>query len=68
MKKWDLFPKKPKYLFLDEINSKSMWLISEIISKHTYPLNVSFIAASNPYRQRDDRKIENNGLNFVNGH
>ena len=69
-----IFEEAKIWVFLDEINTcKSMGLISEIICKHSYngnaiPSNVSFIAACNPYRQRDDRKIENIGLDFVNAH
>ena len=49
------------WVFLDEINTcKSMGLISELMCKHSYqgkplPPNIVFIAACNPYRQREKK-------------
>ena len=49
------------WVFLDEINTcKSMGLISELMCKHTcqgqsLPFNIVFIAACNPYRQRENK-------------
>ena len=60
-----LFEEVKIWVFLDEINTcKSMGLISELMCKHTcqgkpLPSNIVFIAACNPYRQR-----ENKGKNF----
>ena len=50
------------WVFLDEINTcKSMGLISELMCKHSYqgnllPPNIVFIAACNPYRQREKKE------------
>ena len=59
------------WVFLDEINTcKSMGLISELMCKHTYygkelPSNIVFIAACNPYRQREKKQnIKNAGLDI----
>ena len=65
------------WVFLDEINTcKSMGLISELMCKHTMqgeslPENIVFIAACNPYRLRDNKKIlkeEKIGLNVNQAH
>ena len=60
------------WVFLDEINTcKSMGLISELMCKHTcqgkpLPSNIVFIAACNPYRQRENKgnKEEKIGLDI----
>ena len=65
------------WVFLDEINTcKSMGLISELMCKHTclgkqLPSNIVFIAACNPYRQRekkDNKKNINAGLDINQAH
>ena len=69
-----LFEEAKIWVFLDEINTcKSMGLISELLCKKTYqgnsiPSNVVFIAACNPYRQRDNTKKVNIGLNINQAH
>ena len=64
--KKDLYFEESKlWVFLDEINTcKSMGLISELMCKHTcqgkpLPSNIIFIAACNPYRQREKGDKEN---------
>ena len=53
------------WVFLDEINTcKSMGLISELMCKHTcqgkpLPSNIVFIAACNPYRERENKGNNN---------
>ena len=68
-----LFEEEKMWVFLDEINTcKSMGLISELMCKHScqgkpLPSNIVFIAACNPYRQRETKgKDEDNqvGLNI----
>ena len=60
-----LFEETKIWVFLDEINTcKSMGLISELMCKQTIqgkklPSNIVFIAACNPYRQREKSKIQN---------
>ena len=68
------FIEKKIWVFLDEINTcKSMGLISELMCKHKcqgnilYP-NIVFIAACNPYRQREKKEKENFGLNINQAH
>ena len=65
------------WVFLDEINTcKSMGLISELMCKHTcqgkpLPSNIVFIAACNPYRQRENKgnKDANKfGLDVIQAH
>ena len=65
------------WVFLDEINTcKSMGLISELMCKHTcqgqsLPSNIVFIAACNPYRQRENKgnkEINKFGLDIVQAH
>ena len=65
------------WVFLDEINTcKSMGLISELLCKHTcqgkpLPSNIVFIAACNPYRQKETKeneKEENIGLDINQAH
>ena len=59
-----LFEEIKLWVFLDEINTcKSMGLISELMCKHTcqgkpLPSNIVFIAACNPYRQRENKGIK----------
>ena len=68
------FVEKKLWVFLDEINTcKSMGLISELMCKHTYQGNVLFnnivfIAACNPYRQKEYKNKENVGLNINQAH
>ena len=60
LKNNQLFEEVKIWVFLDEINTcKSMGLISELMCKHTcqgkpLPSNIVFIAACNPYRQREN--------------
>ena len=70
-----LFEETKIWVFLDEINTcKSMGLISELMCKHTIqgkklPSNIVFIAACNPYRQREKSKIQNIvGLDIKQAH
>ena len=65
------------WVFLDEINTcKSMGLISELMCKHScqgkpLPQNIVFIAACNPYRQREKKgnnKEEKIGLDIGGAH
>ena len=65
------------WVFLDEINTcKSMGLISELMCKHScqgkpLPPNIVFIAACNPYRQRENKgniKEEKIGLDINKAH
>ena len=69
-----IFEEAKIWVFLDEINTcKSLGLISELMCKHTYqgkpiPSNVVFIAACNPYRQRENKGRENTGLNVNQAH
>ena len=64
MKMQQLFEEIKLWVFLDEINTcKSMGLISELMCKHTcqgkpLPSNIVFIAACNPYRQRESKGIK----------
>ena len=64
MKMKQLFEEVKLWVFLDEINTcKSMGLISELMCKHTcqgkpLPSNIVFIAACNPYRQRENKGIK----------
>ena len=69
-----IFEETKIWVFLDEINTcKSMGLISELMCKHTYqgnpvPSNVVFIAACNPYRQRENKGKQVAGLNVNQAH
>ncbi len=69
-----IFEEAKIWVFLDEINTcKSMGLISELMCKKTYqgnsiPSNVVFIAACNPYRQREKKIKDNIGLNIIKAH
>ena len=59
---------KEVWIFLDEINTCNyLGLISELICNHTYlgnpiPKNIVFIAACNPYRQREKKLDKKVGL------
>ena len=62
----EFYEEQKIWVFLDEINTcKSMGLISELMCKHTcqgrpIPSNIVFIAACNPYRERENKgNIEN---------
>ena len=72
-----LFEEHKIWVFLDEINTcKSMGLISELMCKHScqgkpLPSNIVFIAACNPYRQREIKGNKENNqvgldINFAN--
>ena len=69
-----IFEEAKIWVFLDEINTcKSMGLISELMCKKTYqgnsiPSNVVFIAACNPYREKNIKFKENIGLNIKQAH
>ena len=61
----EFFEETKLWVFLDEINTcKSMGLISELMCKHTcqgkpLPSNIVFIAACNPYRERENKGNNN---------
>ena len=77
LKEHQFFEETKVWIFLDEINTcKSMGLISELMCKNScqgkpLPSNIVFIAACNPYRQRENKgnkKEEKIGLDINKAH